>query len=324
MLADKEASPELLRRARTGAVRPNVSLDDIVFMAQWPVLRIAAVTLREGRWPQVARALERVKLGIGLTENRRTIENLQRALHLDGAEARRLGLECMANRTEQIIHVARVNSRSGWAPWIRVTGKEHLESARTAGRGAVLWVSHFCFGSLLTKMALRAAGYDLVHLSRPEHGFSKSKFGIRWLNGIRISAESKFLKERIEIQRANPGLALRRARRVLQENGFVSITAGAWEGSILMRGRLLGGGLTLAAGAPGLAHLTGAALIPVISVRRQDKTAYEVRIGAPIVGTPGTSRETYMREATQEFLSITEHAVAEYPAQWRAWKDLSF
>jgi hypothetical protein len=68
------------------------------------------------------------------------------------------------------------------------------------------------------------------HLSRPEHGFSKSRFVVRFLNPIRVRAELNHLGGRILIDRSAPNNAKKSSERLLGENKIISITAGAWEG----------------------------------------------------------------------------------------------
>ena len=36
---------------------------------------------------------------------------------------------------------------------LEIEGKKHLDDALAGGKGAVLWVTHFCFSNLFTKMA---------------------------------------------------------------------------------------------------------------------------------------------------------------------------
>ena len=126
-----------------------------------------------------------------------------------------------------------------------------------AGRGAILWASHFVFGGTLIKMALAENGYALSHLSRPEHGFSKTGFGIRVLNPIRCRPEDRLLKERIVIDREDMAKTARQVNRVLEDNGILSITVGAWEGRSLADVPFLGHRLKIATGALNLGYKTG-------------------------------------------------------------------
>ena len=118
----------------------------------------------------------------------------------------------------------------GWSAPIDLVGAEQVAAALSVGRGAVIWVAHFSLSGLATKKAFDAAKFPVTHISRPEHGFSKSQFGIRFLNPIRVRAELRYLRGRIIIDHARPSSSVRAAKRLLEGNEIVSITAGAWEG----------------------------------------------------------------------------------------------
>ncbi len=149
-------------------------------------------------------------------------------------------------------------------------------SALKDGRGAVLWVAHFCFNALATKKAFHEAGYSVSHMSRPEHGFSKSRFGVSVLNPIRVRTELRYLRDRIIIDRSKPTRSVRDASKRLAQNEIISVTAGAWEGARVAVVDVGGCALDLATGAPGLALMTGAALLPVITIR--DDASGEIHV----------------------------------------------
>ena len=74
-------------------------------------------------------------------------------------------------------------------------GREHLDEALGRGKGCVLWVAHFVFAPNIAKLALHDAGYKVSHLSRLDHGFSSTRFGIKWLNPVRSRFEDRLLAE---------------------------------------------------------------------------------------------------------------------------------
>jgi lauroyl/myristoyl acyltransferase len=311
---------ETIVRDMKPADRASFSPDDALFLLEWPMLRLAAAAIRESHWGRIAMSIERLKVWLGKPSPTRIAPTIQQSLALaDSKEAEAIGWRAAAFRTEHYIQIMKVISAKGWAPTIRVEGEEHLKAALTRGKGAILWVAHFCFNTQVTKMALRELGYRVSHISRPEHGFSKSQFGIRYLNPMRWAAEAKYLDERIIIDRTRPGNSLLRAKAVVEDNRIVSITAGTWEGRRVTRGRLLGGYFMLATGAPELAHGTGASLLPVITVRITDTAVFRVKIGEPLTAKFDDKNE-WIRAATARFLAELEAAVREFPDQWRGWK----
>ena len=306
------------------ADRKAFALDDALFMLGWPVLNFAAAAMPENRWADVAMRVERMKVRLGQPSPARRAPAIQQALRLAGIEeAEAIAWRAAAGRTEHYIQAMKVMSAGGWVPKMRLEGEEHLKTALARRKGAILWVAHFCFNTQVTKMALRAGGYRVSHLSRSEHGFSKSQFGVRFLNPLRWNAELKYLDKRIIIDRSDPGGSLREAQAVLEDNRIVSITAGAWEGRRVARGRLLGGRYPLATGAPDLAQRSGATLLPVFTTRIAGSKAFRVRIGEPLA-TEFEDKLEAIRAATVGFQAALGIAVLESPDQWRGWKYLEF
>ena len=313
---------EIIKRDLKPANRKAFVLDDALFILEWPILKFAAAAMPENRWVDVAMWVERIKARLGRPSPARRAPVIRQALGIASlAEAEAIAWRAAAGRIHHHIQVMKVMSASGWTPTIRLEGEEHLKAALARGKGAILWVAHFCFNTQVTKMALKAAGYRVSHLSRPEHGFSKSQFGIRYLNPLRCNAEVKYLDKRIIIDRADPGGSLREAKAVLENNRIVSITAGAWEGHHVARGPLLGSRISLATGAPDLAQRTGAALLPVFTTRIAGSSAFRVKIGKPLA-TEFDDKLEAICAATAGFLAALEIAVRESPDQWRAWKFL--
>ena len=147
-----------------------------------------------------------------------------------------------------------------------LVGGEHLTEALARGRGAILWVTPFAYASLATKATFHQQGLPLTHLSRSQHGPSRSRWGIALLNPIQRLAEDRFLRERVTIgENQEPLVALRRLRSCLAENRVVSITFGE-EASSALEVPILGGTLKVPLGPIKLATRTGAPLLPTHTV----------------------------------------------------------
>jgi lauroyl/myristoyl acyltransferase len=159
-------------------------------------------------------------------------------------------------------------------------------------------------------------------LSRPDHGFSSTRFGLRVLNPLRSRFEDFYLFERIVFDRAHPAQALLRARKNAAKNGIVSFTAGAWEGASLVEADALGGRVTLAMGPVWLARASGAKLLPVFAFRTGTPDEFSVEIGEPIEFDRAAPEEDAFVEATKEFLVRLETLVLKYPGQWRGWSSM--
>src|ERR1700732_862575 len=112
----------------------------------------------------------------------------------------------------QILALSRPGRR--WHPAIRIHGLANLEAALARRSGVILWVSDFIYGTLITKMTLHQAGFPLIQLSRPTHGFSHKAFGMCFLNPHWMRIEDRFLRERVLIpgEDAGPALGVLRSR----------------------------------------------------------------------------------------------------------------
>ncbi|MGH6891444.1 MAG: lysophospholipid acyltransferase family protein, partial [Dongiaceae bacterium] len=206
----------------------------------------------------------------------------------------------------------------GWRPRMSLEGEEHLRGALAAGRGAVLWVAPFVFNSGPTKIAFHERGYRVSHLSSPKHGYSETRFGVDYLNRIRCIPEDRHLEQRIMFDRNAPSTAMRRMMRALKAGEVVSIVAVSTEGSDMIKAPIFGGWLPVAVGAPRLAALTGAPLLPVFTVR-DPKAGFRIVVEAPIeIAFDRTTDERCIAAAT-EFLRRSEPWARKFPGQWRAW-----
>jgi hypothetical protein len=193
-----------------------------------------------------------------------------------------------------------------------------LVEALQNGKGAVLWVSPTVFNSLPTKIALHAKGYKVSHLSSPVHGYSETRFGVDVLNRVRCIPEDRYLAQRIVFDSAAPTTAMRRMMRALKAGEVVSIVAANTEGFEMVEGPIFGGHLPVAVGAPRLAALTGAPLLPTFVVRDPQR-GFRIVIEAPIPLDPNQESDARTVAAAAEYLRRSEPWVRQYPEQWRAW-----
>ncbi len=306
------------QRSVARAKRPLISRDDLSFLLEFPALAFAACCIAEKGWHRFCLRLEMLKSRLGAFSTARIIRGLT-LIQGNAKEADAFDIASM--RSEHHIQIIR-DYFWRWTPEIVLLGREHVDTALGGKRGAVLWVAHFCFNALATKKAFHSAGYAVSHLSRPEHGFSKSRFGIAVLNPIRVKAELRYLRERIIIDRANLAMSLRKAQKKLARNEIVSMTAGAWEGARVATVDAGRCEIDLATGAPGLALLTGAALLPVITIR-DDATGQMLVIVKPPLNTDVAARsEEAVLSLSQAFMDQVMPYVREHPMQWRDWEKI--
>ena len=199
-------------------------------------------------------------------------------------------------------------------------GKEHLETARRDGKGAVLWIGRFSFAALAEKMAFAGEGYEVHHVSRPQHGYSATRFGMKYLNPIRTRTEYRHAAGRILINSERPADSMNEARKLLKANKFVSIAGGTTEGQVLVLTQFAGYRMRFTAGPPRLAKLAGAPLLPVFVVREPSTGVIRIVVDRPIDLDRGGSRDEMIARAVQEFADRHQPFVKTHPHQWRDWK----
>jgi lauroyl/myristoyl acyltransferase len=299
------------------------SHDDTRFLIATPFLLGAATLCPTNQSHRSARLIESISYRTRRPKNpnRRELTVAERL----GTTSDSLGqivAESRVNQTEHMIHVINSLLRRNWRPRFEITGRQFLDQALADGQGVVLWVAHFSFSSLFTKMALSEAGYKLSHISRPEHGVSKSRFGIKCLNWFRCRAENRYLQHRIVHRRREPEATKSAALAVLARNELLSVTVGSWEGRQLATGALLGSRYTISTGAPSLAFQGGAKLLSVFTTRNNNDGCYNIAIGAPLGEALRSSRDAFVYASTLELLSRHETAIREAPEQWRGWSKI--
>jgi len=285
---------------------------DLATLLKLPPAALVAWTLPEPWWDRVAAA--------GLSRSRDGVaDDRERPGTFPGGNA-------LGRPAEDVLHACQRNVRvaqaqylrcyhpRGWRPDIRLEGREHLDRALGAGRGAIVWVAPFVFAPLVTKMALHAAGYRLVHLSRLGHGYSPTRFGVRVLNPVRTRAEDRYLAERVVIGASPLPAALRTlARRLAAANRVVSIAAVAQDVKT-REAPFLGGELRLATGAPNLMLRTGARLLPVVTVR-EAPGQFLAMIEPPLEPGPAADREQALQDLVAGLATRVEHHARRGPDQ---------
>jgi lauroyl/myristoyl acyltransferase len=203
-----------------------------------------------------------------------------------------------------------------WRPIVRCKGLDHIQSSLERGLGTILWVSGFAYTEIITLMALQHVGLPVHQLSRPEHGFSTSPFGIRWLNPLWTRIERRLNAEKIVILDNDAGTALHLLRARLRANGLVWISVGP-EARRMLHFPFLKGKISLPTAPLHLARTSRAALLPVFTVRASDG-AYEVTIERPL----DVDSDVTYASAARSYAAMLEPYVTAHPAQWRGWESL--
>ena len=318
---DTAANPAegLVQKLRKPGARPAWAGSDLETILTLVLLLPPAWILPERWWAPLWRAGVHLPFLAGRRAIRRTAKSIEAALgDVSTDRARAIARGIKAAVYEIRCQDLRAWRPGGWTPKISLEGEAHLTAALKGGKGAVLWVSPTVFNSLPTKIALHAKGYKVSHLSSPVHGYSETRFGVAKLNRVRCIPEDRYLTQRIVFDAQAPTTAMRRMMRVLKAGEVVSIVAANTEGLEMFQGPIFGGKLRVAVGAPRLAALTGAPLLPTF-VFRDPALGFRIAIEAPIPLDPQQPVDERTVVAATEYLRRSEIWVRRYPEQWRAW-----
>jgi lauroyl/myristoyl acyltransferase len=232
-----------------------------------------------------------------------------------GLDFERLALAYCRRTLEERWGHWRALHRAGWNVATEVEGVEHLEAARAAGKGAILWGMSFC-GYLVAKMALHRAGARIVMLAAADHGvhYPPTRFGRLVVGPLYCHAENRYLAERVKIPHDRALGYLRTLKARLQANRNVYISGERVAARRNVQVRLLGRDVPLATGSPSLAFSVGSRLLPV-DILRLGPFHYRLRIDAPIA--PGAARKRdFVEQAVTEFAARVERRILEHPADW--------
>jgi glycosyltransferase involved in cell wall biosynthesis len=221
---ERLAATRLSLTPKQPRVIPLFARSDLAVM--WRLVRLSVATRRPPEtWPDICNAKARRETASSPDGGRAIAARIAHATGNDQVSCEPIVVSARAARHECALQVLRGHLPGGWHPSIALEGRHHLDAALARGNGAVLWMAHFAFAGTIVKMAIHAAGYRLGHLSRPEHGFSKTRFGVAVLNPIRTSFENRYLNRRIVYRREQPAAALISIRELLAENGVVTTGA---------------------------------------------------------------------------------------------------
>jgi lauroyl/myristoyl acyltransferase len=140
---------------------------------------------------------------------------------------------------------------------------------------------------------------------------------MKLLNPVRTRIEDRYLAGTVILEGADGLGALQELRGHLEANAVITIAANGSEGTPF-EVPFLGGTLKLSLGAPTLAALQGAPLLPVFTVT-DGGGGFDVIVGPPVEadsrGYPGETA----RELTRGYARVLEAHLRRYPAEWRGW-----
>lgn len=233
-----------------------------------------------------------------------------------GISARDLEFKFRQHNYWELLEILRDYWPGGWNAKTVLIGEEHITAALARGKGVVFWYCNFTRSMIPHFMATQAAGYPVSNLLSRGHPFSDTTFGRNFLNPIRITIESRYLRENCLIGNDSAGPAIRQLIQRLEENKCVHIAA-VQSGTHVGVRPFLGGHIRLAKGAPSIALSAGATLLPVFPVP-VGPSSFEVHVGPPLTSEADDDK-TKQEDMVTGYVSQLERYVREWPHLWRGW-----
>jgi len=202
---------------------------------------------------------------------------------------------------------------------VEIRGREHLEAALAAGKGAILCSAHF--GSFTSGISvLHASGFPVTHIGRWDWNYTVGLSSAeRWFwDRVYAKPVLRYRQQpNIEPWPGRPQVAAL-AAAALRANGVVTILIDAPLINDSDRARaievpFLGGRARLLPGAVTLAQVTGAPLLMGFVYRAADYRHQVLEISAP-VSVEGETATVFGRWAAEVSATIRRN-----PAHWDLW-----
>ena len=211
---------------------------------------------------------------------------------------------------------------------VEIRGREHLEAALAAGKGAILCSAHF--GSHASGLSvLHASGFPVTHIGRWDHNYNYD-YRVNYNVRVGVSSAERWFWEAVYArpvlryrQRPNiepwpgrPQVAMQ-AAAALRANEVVSISIDAPpldnERARAVDVPFLGHRAQLLPGVVTLAQLTGAPLLMGFLHRRADyrHQVWEISAPVPLEGETATAFRRCIAEVSA--------AIRRSPAHWSLW-----
>jgi lauroyl/myristoyl acyltransferase len=197
------------------------------------------------------------------------------------------------------------------------SGREHLESARAAGKGVLLVSLHWYAGRASNRY-LADLGHPVMSVrnEEPEDRFM-GRLGRRSLQPRYIRLLHDVIRDEVFIQDRECSLKILRR---LRSGGIVDIYLDAAFSRHVIERSFLGRPRRFPAGVLHLARNCGCAVLPKVALGHVD--SLEIRIDPPLPLDRGLPVEEFCEAHLPGLIRILESHVLEYPDQWELWTRL--
>jgi KDO2-lipid IV(A) lauroyltransferase len=229
------------------------------------------------------------------------------------AEVKGIARECFVHMAKAAVELLFLMDRPlQLKSRVRLEGAENLTQALKKGHGVILVSAHFGnFPLMLAKLSLE--GYRVSGIMRQMKDTRVEKLFLAKRN--RLGIRTIYSQPR----RA----CVEETIRNLRQNELVFIPIDQNFGTAGVFVDFFGRKAATATGPVVLAQRTGAAILPVFSIRQSDDT-HKIVFEPPLQLLKGAGEEETLQQNIQKLTSIIEEYIRTYPAEWgwihRRWK----
>lgn len=264
-------------------------------ISSWLPMRMALAFGRGiGRLaPLVARRyLQRISVDIAAAYDRASDDPAVREIAL--ASYRHLG--------ESLMEFLRLPymTRAQIQAWARLDGTEWVEEALARGHGAIMLTAHLGNWEICGAL-MGMSGYPTTAIARPQHDSAITELftRLREAHGLKVVPMSD-VRECIRVLKRNECLGILGDLHARPPGAFVQVFARPASTYL---------------GTAYLAHLTGAAILPIFDERLSDRT-HRVRIGPPIPLAETGDKQRDLLATTMRVQEAIEREVRRRPGEW--------
>lgn len=238
-------------------------------------------------------------------------------LNAAGGQARQIARRCLANAVRRLLDdlVLEAGMAPGRLRPAEITGLEHLEGARRAGRGVMVVSGHF-YATRLAKRYLAELGYPMLsvrHGAPPDT--QMGRLGSKWLQKRYVDFLHRVIRDEVFLQ--DPECTLKVFAR-LRSGGLVHVHIDAPFSRDEVRLPFLGRLRRFPAGFLRIVRLSGCALVPMLCLG--DRSRFAIRFDEPVRLIDGASHEEFIARNLPALVRRLEAQILEYPDQWDAWR----
>ena len=299
------------------AAEPLLTIDDLLwFLYLYPLRILSAIAPRRFLYPFG-------KLSWFRARKRRDVA-ARRML-----KARRPGMS-----DDQIRHIAErflANSAVrmlddlvlSWPSYARrlrcreIEGLDHLERARSGGKGVILLTVHFC-AIRIAKQYLASRGFPILTV-RDEiaEGDWWGRLGRRFLAPRRVEFLEAIMGESVNVQ--DRGCVLKIVGRLRSES-LVNIHFDGLAGAKTTPRTFLGARRNFSTGIFDIVRLSGCAVVPMLCLGRSSDFRIVFGPMLEIVQPPG--RDEFIGANLPAFVETMEQQILQHPEEWEQWMSI--